>query len=181
MSKKILYVASILLTIIVGTVLFWYFVCDCGSKSRKMEDADADTSIVPNEQVAEPIAPASIDWQAVKDQINDNPPTLQFEPYKIESTLSHDGANAFEEIIGYLDNNPDGILLVTGHTDISGPRSLNMKLSKGRAEFLEGLMVQHGVDSDKISTTFKGPDDPVADNNSPEGRAINRRADVIIK
>jgi outer membrane protein OmpA-like peptidoglycan-associated protein len=186
MSKKILYLASILLTITVGTVLYFIFACDCGGKSTEMEAADAGSSIAPAEQEAQPVAPEPdpaepVDWQAVRDRINDNPPTLQFEVYQTESTLSHDDGAAFEEIIAYLDNNPDGSLLVTGHTDISGSRSLNMKLSEGRAEFLKGLLVQHGIEADKISTTFKGPDEPIADNRTPEGRAKNRRAVVNIK
>lgn len=185
MSKKFLYLASILLTIIVGTVLFWYYYCDCGGKSRDMETTAVETSMVPDEQTLEPVAPepdsSAIDWQAVRDQINEDPPTLIFEAYQTEASLSHDGANKFGEIVDYLDNNPDGSLLVTGHTDISGSRSLNMELSQGRAEFLKSLLVQHGIAEESITTDSKGPDDPVADNSSPEGRAKNRRAVVIIK
>ncbi len=186
MSKKFLFVASILLTIIVGGVLFWYFCCDCGGKSRDKETVAADTSIVPDEQIAEPLAPvpdssAAIDWLAVRDQINSNAPTLYFEPYQTESTLNHDGTIKLEEIIDYLENNPEEGLLVTGHADISGPRSLNIELSQKRAVFLEGVLVQHGIEADKITTTFKGPDDPVADNSTIEGRVKNRRAVVIIK
>jgi outer membrane protein OmpA-like peptidoglycan-associated protein len=149
-----------------------------------METAAVET-IVPDEQAAEPVAPepdsSAVDWQVVRDQINEDPPTLIFEAYQTEASLSHDGADKFGVIMDYLDNNPDGSLLVTGHTDISGSRSLNMELSQGRAEFLKSLLVQHGIEEEKITTTYKGPDDPIADNSSPEGRAINRRAVVIIK
>lgn len=186
MSKKFLFVASILLTLIVGAVLFWYYCCDCGGKSRDKETVAADTSIVPDEQIAEPLAPVpdsskAIDWQAVRDQINSNAPTLYFEPYQTESTLDHDGTIKLEEIIDYLENIPDGGLLVTGHADISGPRSLNIKLSRERAIFFESVLVAHGIEADKITTTSKGPDDPIADNSTAEGRVKNRRAIVIIK
>jgi outer membrane protein OmpA-like peptidoglycan-associated protein len=169
MSKKFLFIASILLTIIVGAGLFWYYCCDCG-----------------DEQVAEPLAPLpdsseAIDWQAVRNQINSNPPTLQFEPYQTESAFNQVSSIKLEEMIDYLENNQDGGLLVTGHADISGPQSLNIKLSQERAIFLKSVLVAHGIEEDKITTAFKGTDDPIADNSTPGGRAKNRRAVVIIK
>ena len=181
MSKKFLFVASILLTIIVGTVLFWYYCCDCGGKSGDKETVAADTSIVPDEQIVEPPAPVEIDWQAVRNQVNSDPPTLNFEAYQTESSLNHQGSVRLQEIIDYIENNPDGGIEVTGHADISGPRSLNIKLSQQRADFLEDVLVQHGIDAAKITTGSKGPDDPIADNSTAEGRAKNRRADVVIK
>ncbi len=186
MSKKFLFVASILLTIIVGAVLFWYYCCDCGDKSRDKETEAVSTLKLPGEQVAEPLAPlpdssAAIDWQAVRDQINSNPPTLQFEPYQTESAFNQVSSIKLEEMIDYLENNQDGGLLVTGHADISGPQSLNIKLSQERAIFLKSVLVAHGIKEDKITTAFKGTDDPIADNSTPGGRAKNRRAVVIIK
>ncbi len=56
-----------------------------------------------------------------------------------------------------------------------------MKLSEQRADFLKGYLVQSGIDADKISSSFKGPDEPAEDNSTPEGRVKNRRAVVIIK
>ena len=186
MSKKLLYLAGILLTIIVGTVLFWYYYCECGGNSRQKDTETAGASLVPDQQTVEQVVPAAdssaaIDWQAVKDQINDDPPTLTFEPYQTEGSLSQEGTSRIREIIEYLDDNPDGALLVTGHTDISGSRSLNMELSQGRADYLKNLLVQQGVEEERITTSYMGPDDPVADNSTAEGRAINRRAVVIIK
>jgi outer membrane protein OmpA-like peptidoglycan-associated protein len=186
MSKKFLYLASILLTIIVGTVLYWFFCCGSGGKDKDAEAAGADTSTAPEEQVAEPVAPEpdpspAVDWQAVRDRINDNPLSPTFEPYKTERAIGQDDINKVDEIKEYLANNADGSVLVTGHTDISGPRELNMRLSRERADFLQGVLVQHGIDAGKITTDFKGPDEPIADNSTPEGRAKNRRAVVFIK
>ena len=174
MSKKFLYIASILLTIIVGAVLFWYYCCDC-----------ADNSIVPDEQIAEPIVPltdssTSIDWLAIRDQLNSNPLTVYYETYKTESVLGQEDVIKVDEIIDYLKNNPDGSLLVNGHADITGPRELNMKLSQERADFVKSYLVRNGIDGDKVVSSSKGPDEPAADNGTPEGRAKNRRAVVFI-
>ncbi len=176
MSKKFLFLASILLTIIVGTVLFWYYCCDCGGKSGDMETTTVAEPIAPV-----PESPPSVDWQAVKDRLNDNPPTPIFEPYQTERTLGQEDIDKVDEIMDYLENNPDGSLLVIGHTDISGPRALNMKLSQQRAEFVKSYLVQNGIDTNKIISSYKGPDEPAHDNSTFEGRAKNRRAVVLIK
>lgn len=186
MSKKFLYVAGILLTIIVGTVLFRNYCCDTEGRSSDTAALDSDVSMVPGEQVTEPLPAApdstpAIDWLAIRDQLNDNPLTPSFEPYQTERILSQDDMDKMDAIRDYLQNNPEGSILVTGHTDISGPRELNMKLSRERAVFLKNVLVQHGIEAEKITTDYKGPDEPVADNSSPEGRATNRRAEVIIK
>ena len=185
MSKKFLYIASILLTIIVGTVLFWYYCCDCGGKSRNMETVSS-ILILPFEEIAEPIDPVpesseTIDWLTIRDQLNDNPPTPLFEPYQTERTLGQEDINKVAKIIDYLESNPDGSLLVIGHTDISGPRSLNMKLSQQRADFVKSYLLSNGIDANKVISSYKGPDEPAADNRTPEGRAKNRRAVIIIK
>ena len=185
MSKKSLYLVGILLTIVLGTVLYWHFCCSDRVKSDTIETAAADTAMVPEKQVAEPIAPAPdsvvmVDWQAVKDQLNDNPLTPAFEPYQTERSLSQEELNKLNELKEYMENNPGGSMLVTGHTDISGSRELNMRLSRERAAFLESSHVKNGIEGDKITSSFKGPDDPIADNSTPEGRAKNRRAVVII-
>lgn len=186
MSKKFLYLASILLTIIIGTVLFRYVCCDSDGLSKSSETAAADASLVPDQQVAESVTPAPdssalVDWEAMREQINDHAPIVQFEAYQTERIMKQENMNMLEKITDYLENNPDDGLLVTGHADISGPRALNMTLSEKRAAFFKNHLVQNGIDADKITISFKGPDDPIADNNSAEGRAKNRRADVIIK
>lgn len=180
MSKKFLFIASILLAIIVGTVLFWKFCC-CGNE----KDA-ADKSLVPDEQVSEPVAPEpepapATDWQAVKQDLNDDPLTPVFEAYQTQRPLGQAELDMVDQIWDYINNNPDGSLLVVGHTDISGSRELNMRLSRERAEFMKGVLVQKGIPSERITASFKGPDEPAHDNKTFEGRAQNRRAVVLIK
>ena len=186
MSKKLIYLASILLTIIIGTFLSWYLCCDSDGPGKSSETAAANATLVPDQQVAEPVTPAPdssalVDWGAIKKQINDHAPIVQFEAYQTESILQQNNMDMLEKITDYLENNPNDGLLVTGHADISGPRALNMTLSEKRAAFFKNHLVQNGIDPDKIATSFKGPDDPIADNNTAEGRAKNRRANVIIK
>lgn len=175
MSQKFIYIAGIILTIIVGTILFWYVIRDYRAESAEVV-----------EQVEEPIAPEPepvpiVNWHAVMVELNDNPPTPIFEPYQTEKTIGQADLNKLEKIKDYLKNIPDGSLLVVGHTDISGARALNMRLSRERAEFVASFLVQNGIPADKITTSFKGPDEPAHDNSTAEGRAKNRRAVVLIK
>jgi outer membrane protein OmpA-like peptidoglycan-associated protein len=81
----------------------------------------------------------------------------------------------------YLGNVAEGAVKVTGHTDIAGSRALNIRLGQRRADFVKSVLVKSGMDDSRISTSSKGPDEPAGDNATPEGRAKNRRAVIIIQ
>jgi len=69
---------------------------------------------------------------------------------------------------------------VAGHTDNRGAAAFNQSLSERRAESVKRYLVEQGVNAAKITTTGYGMNRPVADNNSAEGRAANRRVDITI-
>lgn len=71
-------------------------------------------------------------------------------------------------------------IVVEGHTDSTGPDSENLKLSEDRAKSVREHLVSKGVASNRISAVGKGESVPVSDNNSPEGRANNRRVEIIV-
>lgn len=76
---------------------------------------------------------------------------------------------------------PGAELRIEGHTDDTGSRQANMRLSRRRAETVARLLEQKlGLEAEKIATAGHGPDRPIALNSTPEGRALNRRIDVII-
>ncbi len=72
-------------------------------------------------------------------------------------------------------------LIVEGHTDSQGSESYNQGLSQRRAEAVRDYLVQRGYPSDQIQARGKGEGSPIADNASPEGRANNRRVEIIIE
>ncbi|MFA4827655.1 MAG: OmpA family protein [Thermodesulfovibrionales bacterium] len=72
-------------------------------------------------------------------------------------------------------------LIVEGHTDSQGSESYNQGLSQRRAEAVRDYLVQRGYPSDRIQARGKGEGNPIADNASPEGRANNRRVEIIIE
>jgi outer membrane protein OmpA-like peptidoglycan-associated protein len=72
-------------------------------------------------------------------------------------------------------------LIVEGHTDSQGSESYNQSLSQRRADAVRDYLVQKGYPADRIQARGKGKGSPIADNASPEGRANNRRVEIIIE
>jgi OOP family OmpA-OmpF porin len=67
-----------------------------------------------------------------------------------------------------------------GHTDNAGSRASNISLSQARAEAVKAYVTGKGVNPDSIAVSGEGPDRPVADNRSAEGRARNRRIEFKV-
>ena len=72
----------------------------------------------------------------------------------------------------------DGPIMVDGHTDSTGPQSYNQALSLQRALTVTNTLVADGLDKDRIVIRSFGESKPIASNESSEGRAENRRAEV---
>ena len=72
-------------------------------------------------------------------------------------------------------------LIVEGHTDSRGSESYNQGLSQRRADAVRDYLVQKGYPADHIQARGKGKGSPIADNASPEGRANNRRVEIVIE
>jgi OOP family OmpA-OmpF porin len=69
---------------------------------------------------------------------------------------------------------------VIGHTDNAGSRAGNLSLSQARAEAVKTYIASRGVAPDLVAVSGEGPDRPVADNRTPEGRARNRRIEFKV-
>ena len=75
---------------------------------------------------------------------------------------------------------PDAKMVVEGHTDSQGAAAFNQDLSQKRAESVRSYLVSHGIASDRITAQGFGPSRAVADNTSAEGRANNRRVEIVV-
>jgi OOP family OmpA-OmpF porin len=71
-------------------------------------------------------------------------------------------------------------VLVKGHTDSVGSEAFNQQLSQRRADSVAAFLVSQGVAADKIHTEGHGEGQPVADNATDEGRAQNRRVEIVV-
>lgn len=85
-----------------------------------------------------------------------------------------------DEIAEVLKENMSIKISIEGHTDSSGKRSHNVKLSKGRAASVMQELIKRGIAKDRMTSTGHGPDKPIDTNDTVEGRANNRRVDLEI-
>lgn len=85
-----------------------------------------------------------------------------------------------QNLAASLVKNPETNILIIGHTDSTGTVAHNMDLSVRRAESVKSQIVAGGVDGARLSTQGKGPTEPVGDNKTADGRALNRRVEVVI-
>jgi outer membrane protein OmpA-like peptidoglycan-associated protein len=76
---------------------------------------------------------------------------------------------------------PSKKIVVEGHTDSRGSEQMNLALSQRRADVVRSFLVSQGVEASRISAVGKGESTPVADNSTPDGRANNRRVEIVVK
>jgi outer membrane protein OmpA-like peptidoglycan-associated protein len=70
---------------------------------------------------------------------------------------------------------------VFGYTDSTGTRARNMELSQDRARVVRDYLVSRGIPKDLIKAQGKGPEEPVSENATVEGRALNRRVEIVVE
>jgi outer membrane protein OmpA-like peptidoglycan-associated protein len=85
------------------------------------------------------------------------------------------------QVADALKDQPNTTITVEGHTDSTGSDVTNMELSKARAESVGNYLVSRGVPKEQVTTVGLGPSRPVTGNETPEGRANNRRVEIIVK
>ncbi len=145
-----------------------------------------DTVLGPVSYLLENNAPASTaapadDLDALKAKINANPLILYFNTNQAEINLTAEERQKVADIVNYLDKVPAAKISCMGHTDNVGNRNKNVQLGQERAEFAKSYLVKNGISADKIVSTSKGPDEPIADNATAEGKAKNRRTVVSLQ
>jgi outer membrane protein OmpA-like peptidoglycan-associated protein len=82
---------------------------------------------------------------------------------------------ALDELVKILKEYPNARLFIEGHTDSQGNADANKILSKNRALAVLDYLAQKGIAKDRLRSEGFGPARPIADNSSPQGRAMNRR------
>ena len=96
------------------------------------------------------------------------------------ATLTPQGQRVLDDLLPVLRTLQGRRFEIVGHTDSDGGRAQNMLLSTARAETVKAYLVQHGIPEAALSTSGLGPDRPVADNATPQGRARNRRIEFRV-
>ena len=97
-----------------------------------------------------------------------------------KSDLSESSKTALSKFATTLKETPETDVSIYGHTDNTGTREVNEKLSKSRAVAVANYLNSNGILPARITTQGKAFDEPVADNSTADGRAKNRRVEVYI-
>jgi outer membrane protein OmpA-like peptidoglycan-associated protein len=98
-----------------------------------------------------------------------------------EAILTQDSRDILEIAYSALVANPDVQVEISGHTDSVGSDEYNQALSLRRAQAVRNWLVQRGVRSDRLMTVGKGEKEPIADNNTADGRTENRRIEFYVQ
>ena len=107
-----------------------------------------------------------------------NLPDILFDINK--ATIKQNTQVALAKLAGIVQVFPRINLRIEGYTDSTGSDELNMRLSRERAEGVMGFLQSQGVAATRMTAVGYGPKFPVADNATPEGRAKNRRVEIVL-
>jgi outer membrane protein OmpA-like peptidoglycan-associated protein len=98
------------------------------------------------------------------------------------ATLKPESAAAIQEIAKMLKAEPGLKVYIVGHTDTVGNLDANLKLSRDRAEsVIQALATTHGIQTARLRSFGNGPFAPVASNANEDGRALNRRVELVLQ
>ncbi len=84
-------------------------------------------------------------------------------------------------LVNWLEANPSACVEIIGHTDNIGSDSNNQILSSNRAKSVKSFLISAKIQADRLSTSGKGSSEPINSNDTEEGRAQNRRVEILIK
>jgi outer membrane protein OmpA-like peptidoglycan-associated protein len=98
-----------------------------------------------------------------------------------KSVIRDESNPIIEQIVQMMKSNPDLKIGVEGHTDNVGSPASNKTLSEARAKSVVSAIVGQGISADRLSPAGYGQEKPIADNNTEEGRAKNRRVELVRK
>jgi OOP family OmpA-OmpF porin len=92
-----------------------------------------------------------------------------------KATIRKDSNKTLDEAVAVLSQYPELRIEISGHTDNVGDLQKNTQLSEQRAAAVKDYMVSKGIDATRVHTRGAGPNEPVADNSTDQGRQANRR------
>lgn len=109
----------------------------------------------------------------------DNKVSVQINFATDKAEILPESQTQIEQIVTLLKDNPDLKLGIYGHTDNTGDATHNLKLSEQRAESVVAALTKAGIESSRLSAKGFGDTQPVADNASEDGKAKNRRVELV--
>lgn len=98
-----------------------------------------------------------------------------------KATLRPEADANLQRVVEFVQGQPAARVLIEGHTDSQGSANLNQVLSQKRAEAVRDALIAAGVPANRLHAMGAGEDRPIDDNSSSEGRARNRRVEIVLE
>jgi outer membrane protein OmpA-like peptidoglycan-associated protein len=172
-------------TLVVGFVVFalwsalstYIYVCKIQDLCSEPISLQANAPSLEKKTLKDSLTKVEVKEQALLSEVVVN----HFEFDKSEFKVNDLTKKYSNESKQYLKQNPKSWLSITGHTDAIGSEEYNQKLGYRRAQSAKQYFESQGIPAEKIRTESKGEIQPVDSNSTKEGRANNRRTEIIIK
>ena len=150
---------------------------------RGCADTDGDGIADPKDKCPNEAGPADNDGcpnptEEAIEALNELGATVQFELNKAD--LKPEAIELLISVYDIMTKFGNTNFSIEGHTDTSGPKAFNQKLSEERAEKVKSHLVEKGVDGTRLSTKGFGEDSPKVSNNTRDGRITNRRVEFKV-
>lgn len=147
---------------------------------------DTDGDGVPDHEDACPLTPGlpelngcqPIDEKIIE-QVKLTAANIYFET--ASEKLKKESLQGLNDLVKILESDTSLIITIEGHTDNVGQAENNLKLSDRRANAVQTYLVEKGISAERIKSIGYGSEKPIADNNTADGRAKNRRVEIVIK
>lgn len=97
---------------------------------------------------------------------------------RASATITPDSYKALNEFIEYINSRPDVNIQLEGHTDFAGDAEANYRLSEARVEAVADYLIKNGIKKSRVSTKAFGGTQPLTQERTDEGKALNRRVEV---
>jgi len=156
---------------VVGSVAGWYLCKWAQKEEEKPARKAAATAPAPAPAPAAEAAPAVVQERIVLRGVN-----FDFD----KSEIRPDASVILEEVVSILSGKPDVQVRIEGHTDATGPEDYNQGLSERRADSVRQYLVEHGIAAAQLTSAGFGESNPIATNDTREGRALNRRVELQV-
>lgn len=148
-------------------------------------DTDGDGVLDKDDECANEAGPASnngcpepVITEVAQKKMGEFAKTILFNSGR--SSFKANVADKLDGIVSIMQEFPKATFLIEGHTDSTGSKSLNNKLSEKRASAVKNYLVSNGVDGARLETKGFGEDNPIDSNKTRAGRANNRRVEIKV-
>lgn len=139
-----------------------------------------ETITLPNEEAVDDLSTSPLELSLSKVKKGEQLVTNSIH-YRVGSAnIEPNSLTTLNTILTMMQENPQIRIEIAGHTDSTGSKEFNMRLSQMRAESVASWLIQNGVSSKRISVKGYGDTRPIEDNSTEEGRRKNRRTEIVI-